>query len=84
VINKKTHSPHQSVVGIYITYSKKEEAERAIEAVDNIIFDGRQVKYVILIKFNNFIYLFLLFQNIKFFNDYIERHMVQQNIVHSI
>jgi len=44
VINKKTHSPHQSAVGIYITYSKKEEAERAIEAVDNIIFDGRQVK----------------------------------------
>eukprot|EP00833_Pecoramyces_ruminatium_P000136 jgi/Orpsp1_1/1174168/evm.model.c7180000049144.1 len=44
VINKKTHSPHQSSVGIYITFSKKEEAERAIEAVDNIIFDGRQVK----------------------------------------
>ena len=39
--------PHQGPsVGAYITYSKREEAVRAIQAVNSAFIDGRYLKWV--------------------------------------
>ena len=47
VINKKglvsasTSTPH---VGVYITFARKEDATKAIEAVDGSMFDNRMIR----------------------------------------
>ncbi|AGO11710.1 AaceriADL064Wp [[Ashbya] aceris (nom. inval.)] len=45
VVNRKTgHNDHQTGYGIYVTFSRKEDAARCIQAVDGTFMDGRQVK----------------------------------------
>ncbi|AMD19986.1 HCL165Cp [Eremothecium sinecaudum] len=45
VVNKKTgHNDHQTGYGIYVTFSRKDDAARCIQAVDGTFIDGRQVK----------------------------------------
>lgn len=45
VVNRKTgHNDHQTGYGIYVTFSKKEDAARCIQSVDGTFVDGRQVK----------------------------------------
>ncbi|BFZ56220.1 transcriptional repressor proteinral negative regulator of transcription subunit 4 [Savitreella phatthalungensis] len=44
VVNKKTHPNGQPTVGVYITYARKEDAARAIAAVDGSVNDGRVLR----------------------------------------
>ncbi|ORY75410.1 hypothetical protein BCR37DRAFT_384039 [Protomyces lactucae-debilis] len=44
VVNKKSHPNGQPTVGVYITYARKEDAARAIQAVDNSMNDGRVLR----------------------------------------
>lgn len=46
VVNKKSHPNGQPTVGVYITYARKEDAARAVQAVDNTTNDGRVLRYV--------------------------------------
>ena len=41
VVNKKSHPNGQPTVGVYITYARKEDAARAVAAVDGTMNDGR-------------------------------------------
>lgn len=34
-------SPNQASLGVYITYSRKEDAAKAIAAIDGSIWDGK-------------------------------------------
>jgi len=38
-------SPGQSSVGVYITYVRKEDAAKAIAAIDGSIWDGKILRY---------------------------------------
>lgn len=41
-------SPGQASVGVYITYVRKEDAAKAIAAIDGSIWDGKILRYEIL------------------------------------
>jgi hypothetical protein len=38
-------SPGQASVGVYITYVRKEDAAKAIAAIDGSIWDGKILRY---------------------------------------
>lgn len=44
VVNKKTHPNGQPTVGVYITYARKEDAAKAIQAVDGSVNDSRVLR----------------------------------------
>ena len=44
VVNKKTHPNGQPTVGVYITYARKEDAAKAIQAVDGSVNDARVLR----------------------------------------
>ncbi|RKO96867.1 hypothetical protein CXG81DRAFT_14827, partial [Caulochytrium protostelioides] len=49
VVNRRNHAhtpvlPNVANTGVYITYARKEDAQRAIDAVDSVVFDGKVVR----------------------------------------
>lgn len=46
VVNRKSPGPHSTTpnTGVYITYLKKDDAAKAIEAVDGTHFEGKVIR----------------------------------------
>ena len=61
VINRRTNTNGPTPVisnGVYITFAKKDDAAKAIEAVDGSVCDGRIIRYTYF--FIIIIYFFML------------------------
>ena len=44
VVNKRTNNPQNPNTGVYITFAKREDAARAIDAVDGSVCEGRVIR----------------------------------------